>query len=310
MSRRRRSLVVLNPTAGGGAAQRVWPELAAALEQELPGYRLSVSRRPGMITQVVRRALRGGAERVVTVGGDGTVNEAVNGFMDGRGRPIRPEAVLAILPSGTGGDGIRSLGIPRQPLAALAAWRQAEPFAVDLGHVECRSPRGGRRRRFFLNVASFGLSGLVVARVGAMPKQLGGTVAFLGASLTSMLTYRNRSVRLRLDGGEWYEQRLLLAAVANGRFFGGGMEIAPAADMTDGQFEVVVLGNLALPEVLLSMPLIYRGRHLGHRKARSFTARRVEATSRQAVLIDSDGEQPGLLPASFELHPKALRLLI
>ncbi|MFW5925522.1 MAG: diacylglycerol/lipid kinase family protein [Myxococcota bacterium] len=304
-------LLVVNPHAGAGRAGARLPELASALHAD--GGRFDVARTagPGHASELVREALRAGTPGVAVVGGDGTVNEAVNGFFDDRCEPVAPEAWLAPLPCGTGGDFRRTLGISRRTRTMAARMMAARPRPVDVGLLRYHGHDGRRAHRFFLNIASFGIGGLVDELVNDAPKWMGGTPAFLLGTLRAMRRYRNQRVRIRLDDGAARETRVLNCAVANGQYFGGGMHIAPQARIDDGAFDVVGLETTSFAQQTRLTPHLYRGTLLGKpgvtwRRAQRVHAEPVEPG--ESVLLDVDGEAPGRLPAVFEMRPAALRL--
>lgn len=304
-----RTVVIVNPNAGHGRAGRTWPALHAAIERAVPGAENRLTSGPGHATTLVREALRAGAERVIAIGGDGTNNEVVNGFFDERGAPIAPEAALCLVPSGTGGDFRRVLTLPDDPLEALARVLDAPVRPIDVGRIAHVDHDGVERAQMFVNIASFGMSGLVDRIVNAASKRLGGRVSFFVASLRAMMRYRNQRVRLVIDHGRVeMELPIFNVAVCNGRYFGGGMHVAPAARIDDGRLEVVVLGDLSLGGKLALSSRIYKGTHVDMPGVIVESGTHVRAESADEVLLDVDGETPGRLPATFEILPGALRL--
>jgi diacylglycerol kinase family enzyme len=193
---------------------------------------------------------------------------------------------------------------------AVARVRNAEPRLIDIGRLRYVDHQGRAALRHFLNIASFGIGGLVDEIVNRSSKALGGKAAFALATLRAMLRYRHQRVRIRLDGKEPKETHILNVAVANGRFFGGGMNIAPHAELDDGLFDVVELGDLGLVDFVLHGQKLRKGDHLQMPEVSFTRAKRVEAHPAigERVLLDVDGEQPGMLPATFEIVPRALRL--
>jgi YegS/Rv2252/BmrU family lipid kinase len=302
-------VVVVNPSSAGGKTHRRWRQLREIIHDALGPFEERFTASPGDATRLTREALQAGAELVVALGGDGTINEVVNGFFDGTTR-IAPEASFGVLPAGTGGDFIRSLGLPRDLGAAAAHLKQAPARRLDVGRLEFVGSDGQPRARHFINIASFGIAGLVDRYVNASSKALGGKLSFALASLRAGVAYQNAGVRLVLDGGATQEGRVYNVAVANGRFFGGGMKVAPDAELDDGLFDVVTMGDMSFADMLLHGLDIYSGKHLGHKKVKVTRARRVEATPADGVevLLDVDGEQPGRLPATFELMPGGLKV--
>ncbi len=305
-----RFVLLANPRAGAGAAARRLPALEGALRKLGAVFDTALTEGPGHARELTREALEGGARGVAVVGGDGTLNEALNGYLDETGAPVAPGAWLAPLPSGTGGDLRRTLGISKDVEAMARQMMAAAPRPIDAGWLTFVGDDGATRARAFANIASFGLGGRVDRAVNDGPKWIGGTPAFLLGTLRAMIGYRRPRVRLTLDDRPPREARILNVAVANGRFFGGGMKIAPDAQLDDGLFDVVGL-ELSVPRSFALTAAIYRGRHLRHPAAWLERARRIHAEPvdpGEAVLLDVDGEAPGRLPATFELRAGAITL--
>ncbi len=303
------TVLVVNPQSAGGKTERRWPELRATIQEAFGTFDECFTRSAGDATKLTREALRGGAELVVAVGGDGTINEVVNGFFDGEAA-IAPTASFGIVPAGTGGDFIKTLGIPRDTFAAAAALK-TPARTIDVGRLRYLADDGTPKVRHFINIASFGIGGLVDRYVNDSSKAFGGTVSFALATLKAGAQYKNARVRLILDGGTPKEGKIYNVAVANGRYFGGGMKIAPDAAVDDGWFDVVTLGDFGFTDLILRGLDIYTGKHLANPKVTVARARKVEAVPVDGagpVLLDVDGEAPGRLPATFELLAGALKV--
>lgn len=290
------------------------PSVRAALEAE--GFDVTVLRteRPGHAGVLLREQVRAQAPLVAIMGGDGSFHEAIAGTLDEESRaPLdTSKTALALVPAGTGGDLRKTLGVPTEA-RAMARWiARAEPLPFDLGSIEYVDHAGARARCRFVNIASFGVAGVVDRLVNRGPKWIGGKPAFFGASLAANATYRNVPVRVFVDDQLFYTGPILNVAVCNGRAFGGGMFIAPNADVRDGLFDVVVLGDMGKLEGVLLAKDLYPGTHLSHRKVRHTRGRVVRAElmgSLQAEL-DLDGEAPGRIPATFRVEPSAVHVLV
>jgi YegS/Rv2252/BmrU family lipid kinase len=303
--------VLVNPQAGAGAARRKLPAIIRALEGRNTAHDIVETGGPGHATQLARSARADGVSVLVVVGGDGTLNEVAQAYLDEAGAPIAgPD--LAMIPAGTGGDFRKTLGIGESVEQAVAGLLSATPRALDLGIAEFTNDRGDEERRAFVNIASFGVSGRVDRMVNATPKWMGGRVAFALGTVRALSTYRNAPVSLTVDGRPFYEGPVNVAAVANGRCFGGGMRIAPDADPHDGVLDVVVVGDVTFGESILRSPEIYKGAHIGKPKVFHTRGTRVVATplGQEPVYIDTDGEAPGRLPLTVSLLPGALRFRV
>lgn len=305
--------VVVNPHSGGGRTAREWPRIERALRSAYPHMRLAMTETRGDATSLVRHALREGAHEIVAVGGDGTINEAVNGLFDADG-PIAPDAVFGFVSSGTDGDFARSFGLAPGYAAAIARLREAPVHRIDVGRLSCVTLEGKGTVRYFANIGSFGLSGALANALGhaRLAKLFGRGVSRAVHGSFARLGYRSRAVRLRIDGDYDEITTISTVAVANGRFFGGGRRIAPQAVPDDGLFDVIVMGGKPQVRAFTDMRKIHSG-DVTNPPVRALRGRRIMAapvaeTRRRPVLIELDGECAGQLPATFELLPKALNL--
>ncbi len=301
-----RTVIVANPQAAAGKVKRDWHRYHRAIVERLGPSEVRFTSGPNDATRIVREAIAAGAERVVVVGGDGTINEAVNGFFDAAGHAA--EAELVVFPGGTGSDFARSVGL--QDIAMVDALKVAQTRRIDVGRAELTAPDGEPRVRYFINISSFGCSGLVVDKVNKTSKALGGKLSFFVGTLRGMLAYKNQRVRLRVDDS--FEEELVVntVAIANGRYFGGSMMVAPAALVDDGVFDIVIIGDVGTTTFLRYSGALYKGEHMSKAGIRGLRGKRVQATplGDEPVLIDLDGEQPGRLPVTYEVLPGALKL--
>jgi YegS/Rv2252/BmrU family lipid kinase len=302
--------VVVNPASAGGATAKRWPAIRDLLDRSGLQYRAQLTQWPGDATEITRRALRDGCTRVVSVGGDGTLNEVVNGFFDAEGRSINPDAALAIVPSGTGGDFRKSLEVNTDAAAAIARLRSGGTRQVDVGRVDFADGS----HRFFVNIADCGIGGEVVARVNRSKRKAGGlrgTIVFLWTSLAVLMTYPGCDVVVDVDGVS-VTRRLRNVVIANGRYFGGGMKIAPGAQVDNGTFDVVLVGMTSKLGALTGIPGLYKGTHLTRPEVEVMRGKtvRVSTSASTPVLFDLEGEQIGQAPATVTCLPKALTVVV
>ena len=305
------TVVVVNPLSQGGKTHKLWPQHRETILGAYGPFESVFTERAGDGTDKARAALQGGAELVIAMGGDGTINEVVNGFFDAAGKPISATASFAVLNAGTGGDFRKSLGVPLDLAEAAARIKGATPRRIDVGRLNYIDHQSRPASRYFINIASFGLSGLVDRYVNQSTKALGGTLSFAMDTIRAGINYKNASISMRLDGGPAKEGRIYTVAVANGRYFGGGMYVAPNAEIDDGLFDVVTLGDFSFGDVLLRGLDIYSGKHLTNPKVTVVRASKVEVeplAGNSDVLLDVDGEQIGRLPATFEILKGGLQV--
>jgi len=306
--------VVVNPRSGAGRTRREWPQIERALRSAYPHMTLAITRRPGDATTLVRHALNEGHHEIVVVGGDGTINEAVNGFFDSDG-PVVPDAVFGFITSGTGSDFRKTFGLAPGYAAAIARLREAPVRAIDIGRLSCLTLDGKPTTRYFANIGSFGLSGAVANALNnaRLARICGERFALALHSSWTALCHRDRVVRLRVDGDYDEIASVSTVAIANGQFFGGGVRVAPGAKPDDGMFDVIIMGGMPKTRALAEMQKLYKGEHLRSPGVRALRGRKIVAapvaeTGGHAVLIEVDGECAGRLPATFELLPRALNL--
>ncbi len=272
--------------------------------------------RRGHATEAARAALEDGVGLVVSVGGDGTANEVLCGFVDEQGRNRFPDAELGLLGGGTGGDFLRVLGSPPWDEQVEALGRPGS--SIDYGVMRFIDHEGRSRTRPFLNAASAGLTGHVVARVlrsGQLSRRvLGPQGIYLWNSVREVIAYRSRPVQIQVEGQEPHTIDLSLIAITNGQYFGGGMWIAPNAELDDGLLEVVYTGGISTMTLLGLMTKIFSGRHLEHPAVVGRRGRRVQMRAVDdeggPILVEMDGEQPGQLPAELWVVPHGLRLRV
>ena len=240
---------------------------------------------------------------LVVVGGDGSVNEVVNGVagIDG--------VEVGVIARGTGWDFVRTYGIPHRVDDAVAVARDGRPRRIDLGRVRFRGGDGSPREAYFANIASAGMSGAIAQRANQTTKALGGKASYLWATLAVFSRWRNTEVDV-VVGEERRRGRMHDVVVANGRYFGGGMMICPDASPDDGMFDVLLIGDLTKRDLLVTLPKTYRGTHLPHPKAELLRGASAGVEAPEPLPLQLDGEQPGTTPARFDVVRGALTVRV
>jgi diacylglycerol kinase (ATP) len=294
-----RALVVVNPAAGGGRSERAWPALREALTRAGLDFEWVATAASGDGVRLAREGVRSGHPLVVAVGGDGTVNEVVNGVTDDDGAPL---ATAGAVLTGRGRDACRNFGVPTRTEDAVRALVSGRDAAFDLGRVAWADGR----RRYFLGAAGAGFDAAVAARAAAVAAR--GTLPYLFAVLATVHASRPMAATIRVDGTPVWQTPLIAAIVANARHFGGGMRIAPHADPADGVLDLVVLGALARLEMLRWLPSIYWGGHLANPRVLTRRASAVAIEAPVPLPTQVDGELGGTTPVSVTVARRALRL--
>jgi YegS/Rv2252/BmrU family lipid kinase len=302
--------LIVNPHSGAGRTGREFDRIARAVRGALGEFECAFTRAPGDGVRLAGEAVRAGGELVVAVGGDGTASEVIDGLTVARARD--GGSLFGYIPRGTGGDLRRTLGTPADLEGAARSLGGSREVVCDLGRLEFLDHSGAARVRHFVNVAGFGISGVVSDHVNRGLKLGSGKLSFMLASARALLSWRDLPVRWRADGGPWREDAITALSVCNGRFFGGGMQVAPAARLDDGLFDVVVWSGVGFGEFVVRKRKLYDGTHVNLPQTRVVRARTVEAEplGGARLLLDVDGEQPGTLPARFSILPGALRVRV
>jgi YegS/Rv2252/BmrU family lipid kinase len=300
-----KTLIILNPHAAGGRAGTIWKELEPKLWNRLGELVVAITQNQDEVAAHLDKAQASGLTRVIAIGGDGTNHALINALADLNARsPGATPMIYGNLPIGTGRDWARGQGIPFRDVDAAADWiAKAEPQAVDIGRVSYDG-----QSRYFLNIASAGISGDIATKVNTAPIRRAWT--FLQATITTMLRYAPEKLSIGLDGTSWYDGKAYLLAVANGTTFGRGMLIAPQAKANDGLFDVILVKGMSRPRILMAFEQVYRGAHLTHPKVQHAKAQLVSIRTPAPLYFELDGETFAGSTLDFAIQPGLLRMLL
>lgn len=310
-----KTIAIINPSSGNGRTGRARNKIAAALGRVCGPLTIAETSGPNEATHITHQALLDGFRQVVAVGGDGTINEVVNGFFR-NGMPVNADAQLALVTAGTGGDFRKTFGIGPDLSNAIDRIEHGQTRLIDIGRLSFVADERAQGVRYFANIASLGLSGEVVRRVNGRrwTKRVGSRFAYSWASIQALLRYKGRPIRLKID--KTFDEVVTVSTVAicNGRYFGSGMCVAPDAEPDDGLLDIVILMSAPRHLLLRDMGKIYKGLHVHSPyvkviRGRSVIATPVEATQGLPIFLDVDGEGLGQLPALFESVPRAIKLV-
>jgi len=297
--------VIVNPVAGAYSTRRKWPIISKLLKRIGLSFDFEYTEGVGHAIELARAAASDGYRYLVAVGGDGTVNEVANGILHSTGAT---STALGIVSTGTGSDFVRSVGISRDYATACSTLTSSRRLSIDVGVVEYQS-KGQTLRRFFVNAAGVGFDAAVVEKTERLPKYFGGTIPYLAGLVRTLFSYKNTSVVLNIES-EVETGRVLSVVVANGSYFGGGMHMAPQAELSDSLLDVVIVGDMGKFELLKALPTVYKGTHINHPKVMMKKAAHITIESPEPMLVHADGELLGESPASFWLMPSALSIVV
>jgi YegS/Rv2252/BmrU family lipid kinase len=308
-------LVIVNPKSASGSTREKWSGVAADLRAHFGPFAVAFTKSQGDGTLIAERASKAGRKFIIACGGDGTINEVVNGILNS-GEDVE----FGILPSGTGGDFRRTISMPQGTREAGVALREGVTKTIDVGRVTFRDHDNRSITRHFVNVSSAGLAAEVIKRVKSakvfdwLPvESLRGRANFAASTLQEIVNLQGTTLRVKFDDGDEHQLRTIAFCVANARFFGGGMIIAPDAKLNDGVLDIVNIGDLSALRIIQKAPALYRGTIRSLNEVKMTTARRIEVSAAdpgEEILIETDGELPGKLPAVYEIIPGALRVRV
>jgi YegS/Rv2252/BmrU family lipid kinase len=294
--------IIVNPVAGVNKATfRQWPHIRSLLRESGLSFDYQYTEGAGHASELARLAASDGYRFLVAVGGDGTINEVANGLLDSANAG---DTTLGIVSTGTGNDFIKSMGIPPDYINACKQVVGTHRSLIDVGLVEYRQ-NGQKVSRYFINSAGVGFDAEVADGAKHVPAFLGNTVPFVMSLLKTLPTYRNKDVRLNIDGRQ-ETRRVLSVVVSNGAYFGGGMRIAPEAELGDRHLDVITIGDVGKIELLQVFPRVYKGTHITHPKVRMEKAERITIECDRRILLQADGELLGEGPVTFQILPAAL----
>jgi YegS/Rv2252/BmrU family lipid kinase len=295
--------IVVNPVAGKGKGLSLWEKISDRLDALGLEYAHAVSEYHLHPVALTMEALRNGYRNILAVGGDGTVNEIVNGIFSQQYVPAA-DVLLSSVSIGTGNDWIRNTGIPRDWRKAVDLIAAGEKKFQDIGLVTYYEDEK-IRKRYFAVIAGGGFDSLVVAKTRYSK---GNKITYLAGILRSLFSYRKECITVVADG-QTTEHEVLLLVCTIGRYCGGGMRLTPDADTGDGYFDVGILGYMSRAEILWNIRRLYDGTIKNHPKMKILKAKNIRMTSSSKIFLEADGELLGHTPAEFQLLPSALRVL-
>ncbi len=308
-------LIIVNPKSAGGSTSDRWSEIASDFRSHFGPFSVAFTKARGDGALLAEKYIASGRRLIIACGGDGTINEIVNGILNSG-----EDVVLGIMPAGTGGDFRRSIGLSTVPREAAKQLRDGRTEIIDVGRVTFGEKDGRRAQRYFVNISSFGLSVSINERVKKkgefrwiLNESIRGRTKFAISTIQEVLETQYKTVRVSIEGKESKTLNTLNFNICNGRYFGGGMKVAPDAKLNDGFFDVINIGDIKTARIMLNGYKLYRGTHLDLSEVNTLRAKHVTVESAnpgESIKFETDGEISGSLPAEFEVVPRALKIIV
>ena len=308
-------LVIVNPKSAAGATSSRWTEIASDFRTHFGAFQVAFTKGHGDGVALAKRAVESGRKFIIACGGDGTIHEVANGILESGAKDVE----LGILPSGTGGDFRRTIGIPTEIREVARTLREGKTKQIDVGRVTFQDFNNETVSRYFLNVSSFGLSAAIIENVKSttslswLPANIvRGKASFALSTLQKVLDLNFKTVRVKIDDKQEKQLNTINFCICNARYFGGGMKIAPDAKLNDGLLDVVNIGDIKTAKILLNAYKLYGGTHLSLSEVKATLARKIEVSpiNNEDVHIEIDGELLGKLPAIYEIVSNALKIRV
>jgi diacylglycerol kinase (ATP) len=300
-------LVIVNPNAGNGKGQKDWEKISAFLKNDSIDFTVNFTERKGHAIHLTLDAISAGFRKFITVGGDGTLNEVVNGVFTNNICPTT-DVVLALIPVGTGNDWGRMFGIPLDYEKAVKIISENKRLIHDIGEVSFYNGTE-KTKRYFINIAGLGFESVVVRKTNFQKdKGHGGKLIYFYNLLTSLLSYKNTPAEIIIDGEKKYAN-VFSINIGNGRYCGGGMRQTPNAVPDDGLLDVTIINGMGKFEIIRNLKILYDGTILSHHKIEGYRCRKISVSSDSLIHTEADGESLGHTPAEFGIIPASINIV-
>ncbi|MFW5981796.1 MAG: diacylglycerol/lipid kinase family protein [Halanaerobiaceae bacterium] len=303
-------MAIVNPVSANGKTAELWPRYEAYFKKQGINLEKRFTSYPGHAIELAMEYAEDGYDRIMAVGGDGTINEVVNGLYSSNNQLINEKSRLIVFSQGTGCDYIRTLGIGNNVEDIVDIIKRDKLSMLDLGQVAFINYRGVQEKRFFVNLSDTGIGAATAKLVNESSKRLGGLLTYLLGIIRTLIVYKNREMKISIDGELKYNQVLNSLIIANGKYFGGGIKIAPEAELDSGTFNIVALKNFSKIDIIANLIRAYKGTHLSHPRVESLEASEILIESAHSLDLEVDGESLGTVPARFKVHKALLPVLI
>lgn len=302
-------MAIINPSSGNGKTEQRWKTVKAQLKQAGIALGEVYTSNQGEGIALTRSVLEDGYKKIIAVGGDGTLNEVLNGLME-EDKPFVENIELAVLGHGTGSDFRRSLQTDKNIHSFITSLKNTRPQLIDIGKVIYQNREQELETRYFINASNLGIGTEVVNRVNQRAKMFGSKLTYVIGLMSTLFQYNNIKISMKLDDKEIVEGTFCAVMICNGQYIGGGMHIAPHAELNDGLFEVIVVKDISKQKLIAKFPLLYSGRHINLPEIAVYQCRSISVVTTDSTVLETDGEIIGSLPHEFRILPKCLRLRV
>jgi YegS/Rv2252/BmrU family lipid kinase len=286
-------LFIVNPVAGKGKTLELVPKIKESFDKDKIDYDIKITEKRGQGETIAREAAQQGYTHIISVGGDGTAYEVINGIGSGN-------VVLGILPAGTGNDFVRMTELPKDYDEILKHFKASKTKRIDIGKAN---------NRYFLNYSSVGIDSEIVKETEDIKKYISGPSAYIVGVFKTLIKYKNKEVDILIDGKK-IRRNIELIAVGNGKYYGGGMKINPSADLEDGLLDICIVNKINKFKFALLFSTVFKGNHTKFEEVEVFKGKEVKILGEDSLLLYADGDMIGNTPAVIEVQKESVEIII
>jgi len=301
-------MIIVNPAAAGGKTAKIWPQKGIYFKKEFSNFDELYTKKAGDAVEIARKAVEENYEYIMAVGGDGTVNEIVNGMLASEKKSLRTK--LIVYPLGTGSDLSRALNFPHDIKEFIDKIRRKNIRSIKAIEATFLNHQQKKEKRYFLNIADCGMGAEVAKKLNESSKTIDGSLSYLLKIFQTLFNYRNKKLKVEADGNLLYQGKVNTVIIAHGNYFGGGIKIAPEADLFAQKLNLVLLKDFSKAGIILNLIKGYKGNHLAHPLVESHLVENIKITAAERVELEMDGESIGSTDAEFKISEKEISILV
>lgn len=301
-------MAVINPVSSGGKTAKRWPKINKYFKDEFANFTEKFTTKPGDAVKIAKEAVEKDYDYLLAVGGDGTVNEIVNGMLLAKTKNLK--AKLIIYAQGTGSDLSRTLNLPKEISKFIELIKRGKSRKIKVIEAEFSNSEQEKENRYFFNVADCGMGAEVAKKLNEDNKMISGSLNYLIKIFSVLFNYQNKEMKIEADNKLIYQGKTNTAVIAHGNYFGGGIKVAPEADLYGSSLNLVLLKDFSKLGIILNMIKGYQGNHLSHTLVESHQAKEIKIITTEEVKLELDGESVGFCDASFEISDKEISVII
>ena len=301
-------IAIINPAAAGGKTAKIWPNRSKYFKQEFSNFKEIYTSQTGDAVKIATTVVEKNYDYIMAVGGDGTVNEIINGMLAVKKEKLKTK--LIIYPLGTGSDLSRTLGLPDRIEEFIKLIKREKTRNIKAVEAKFLNHKEQQQKRYFLNIADCGMGAEVAKKLNQSKKNIDGSLNYLIRIFQTLYKYKNRKIQVKADGRLLYQGKINSAIIAHGNYFGGGIKIAPEADLFAGKLNLLLLKDFSKIGIISNLIKAYKGNHLSHSLVESYLAEEIKISSQEKVELELDGESVGICDAEFKISKKEISILL